>query len=50
MAGMLDKMFDDKAAKIKADFDKTLSAHEKKLKEQLDRIEKKMDDLAEMVK
>lgn len=46
MAGMLDKLFDEKAERIKKDFDKRLSEHEKNLKVQLDRLEKKMDDLA----
>jgi len=46
MAGMLDRLFDEKAEKIKRDFDRRLSEHEKNLKAQLDRMEKKMDDLA----
>jgi len=50
MAGMLDKLFEEKAEKIKKDFDKRLSEHEKNLKVQLDRMEKKMDDLAFNVK
>ncbi len=50
MAGMLDKMFEEKAEKIKKDFDKRLSEHEINLKVQLDRLEKKMDDLAAGVK
>lgn len=50
MAGMFDKLFDEKAEKIKKDFDQRLSEHEKTLKVQLDRIEKKMDSLAANVK
>jgi len=50
MAGMLDKLFEEKAEKIKKDFDKRLSEHEKNLKVQLDRMEKKMDELAFNVK
>jgi flagellar capping protein FliD len=50
MAGMLDKLFEEKAEKIKKDFDKRLSEHEKNLKVQLDRLEKKMDDMAACVK
>lgn len=50
MAGMLDKLFDEKAEKIKKDFDKRLSDTEKNIKTQLDRMEKKMDDLAADIK
>lgn len=50
MAGMLDKLFEEKADKIKKDFDKRLSEHEKNLRVQLDRMEKKMDALAASVK
>lgn len=50
MAGMLDKLFEEKADKIKKDFDKRLSEHEKVLKIQLDRLEKKMDDMVACVK
>ena len=46
MAGMFDKLFDDKAEKIKKDFDKRLAETEKNIKVQLDRMEKKMDNLA----
>lgn len=50
MSGMFDRIFDEKAEKIRKDFDKRLSEHEKNLKVQLDRMEKKMDDLAAGVK
>ena len=50
MSGMFDKIFEEKAEKIKKDFDKRLSEHEKNLKVQLDRMEKKMDELAFNVK
>lgn len=50
MSGMFDKLFEEKAEKIKKDFDKRLSEHEKNLKVQLDRMEKKMDDLAADIK
>lgn len=50
MAGMLDRLFDEKAEKIKRDFDRRLSEHEAVLKVQLDRLERKMDDLAAEVK
>ena len=50
MAGMLDKLFDEKAERIKKDFDNRLSEHEKNLKVQLDRLEKKMDEMAASVK
>jgi len=50
MAGMLDKLFDEKAEKIKILLDKRLSEHEKNLKVQLDRLEKKMDEMAATVK
>lgn len=47
---MFDKIIEEQAQKIKKELDKRLSEHEKTLKEQLDRIEKKMDDLAAGVK
>lgn len=50
MAGMFDKMFDEKAEKIKKDFDLRLSEHEKFMKGQFDRLEKKIDDLTASVK
>lgn len=50
MAGMLDKMFDEKAEKIKSDFEIMLFEHDKMLKAHLDRIEKKMDEMAAKVK
>ena len=50
MAGMFDKIFEEKAEKIKKDFDLRLSEHEKNLKVQLDRMEKKMDALTASVK
>lgn len=50
MSGMLDKLFEEKAEKIKKDFDNRLSEHEKFMKAQFDRLEKKMDDLAASVK
>lgn len=50
MAGMFDKIFEEKADKIKKDFDKRLSEHEKIMKGQFDRLEKKIDDLAASVK
>ncbi|MFH0904240.1 MAG: hypothetical protein V1854_03520 [Methanobacteriota archaeon] len=43
---MFDKIFDDKAEKIKKDFDKRLAETERNVKVQLDRMEKKIDDLA----
>lgn len=50
MSGVFDRIFEEKAEKIRKDFDKRLSEHEKNLKAQLDRMEKKMDDLVANVK
>jgi len=50
MAGMLDKLFEDKANKIKEDFDKRLSQMERGFKDRFDRLEKKMDDISSKLK
>lgn len=50
MSGMFDKLFDEKAKKIKDDFDQRLSVMENELKKRFDTLEKILADMSAKVK
>ena len=50
MAGMFDKLFDEKAKKIKEDFDQRLSVMEKELQKRFDTLEMMIADVASRIK
>lgn len=45
MAGMLDRLFDEKAKKIQDDFEKRLGVMERLIKERFDGLDKKIDEM-----
>lgn len=50
MAGMFDKIFEEKANKIKEDFDNRMAQMEKTMRDRFDKIDKKMDEISSKMK